>query len=65
MKFDQYTIKYFDQDDKWYSLVPNESNDCWKENVTAENDLNIGDRALGFGLNIKFMDIYFLPKKLE
>ena len=63
MKFDQYTIKYFDQDDKWYSLVPNESNDCWKENVTAETDLNIGSRDSGLGLIKKAMVILLSASK--
>ena len=39
-----------------YSLVPKERNDR-KKNDTAGKWSNIGDRASGFGLNRKDMDI--------
>ena len=46
-----------------YSLVPKERHDIRKKMARLENGLNIGDRAIGLGLNIKGMDILLAALK--
>ena len=45
-----------------YSLVPKERHER-KKMARLENGLNIGDRAIGLGLNIKGMDILLAALK--